>query len=34
MGKIIAAVGALSAVAAIVAKQAPELRRNMKIRSM
>jgi hypothetical protein len=34
MGKIIAAVGALGAVAAIVAKQSPELRRYMKIRSM
>jgi len=34
MVKLIAAVGLLSAVAAAVAKQAPELRRYMKIRSM
>lgn len=34
MGKIIAAVGMLGAVAALAAKQAPELRRYMKIRSM
>lgn len=34
MGKIIAAAGLFSAVAALAAKQAPELRRYMKIRSM
>lgn len=34
MGKIILAAGVLGAVAAAVAKQAPELRRYMKIRSM
>ena len=34
MGKIIAAAGFLSAAAALAAKQAPELRRYMKIRSM
>ena len=34
MGKLIAAVGVLGAVAAVVAKQSPEIRRYMKIRSM
>jgi hypothetical protein len=34
MGKLIAAAGVLSVVAAAVAKQAPELRRYMKMRSM
>jgi hypothetical protein len=34
MGKIIAAAAVLSAIAAVAAKQAPELRRYMKIRSM
>ena len=34
MGKIIAAAGLLSVIAALAAKQAPELRRYMKIRSM
>jgi hypothetical protein len=34
MGKIIVAAGFLGAIAAVVAKQAPELRRYMKIRSM
>jgi hypothetical protein len=34
MVKLIAAAGVLSAVAALAAKQAPELRRYMKIRSM
>jgi uncharacterized protein DUF6893 len=34
MGKVIAAAGVLGALVALVAKQAPELRRYMKIRSM
>jgi hypothetical protein len=34
MGKLIAAAGLLTVVAAVVGKQAPELRRYMKIRSM
>jgi hypothetical protein len=34
MVKLIAAAGVLSALAALAAKQAPELRRDMKIRSM
>jgi len=34
MGKLIAAAGVLGAVAAVVAKQAPELRRYMKMRGM
>lgn len=34
MGKLIAAAGVLAAIAAVAGKQAPELRRYMKIRSM
>jgi len=34
MGKLIAAAGLLEAIAGVAGKQAPELRRYMKIRSM
>jgi hypothetical protein len=34
MGKLIAAAGLLGALALLVAKEAPELRRYMKMRSM